>query len=125
MLKCRPCPWSSFPVPIAPSMPPCPANFAPTALSSNPPTSTICKPLSAAWRFSGPRTFVLPCRQEQAIMTDYKRSILCIDDEERDLMLQRATFEAAGFQVAVARDLGQVQQVLARHAPDAVVLDYR
>ncbi len=58
-------------------------------------------------------------------MTSKKRSILCVDDEERDLQLQRATFEAAGFQVAVARDLAQVNRALKQHDVDAVVLDYR
>ncbi len=58
-------------------------------------------------------------------MTSKRRSILCVDDEERDLQLQRATFEAAGFQVAVARDLAQVNRVLQHNAVDAVVLDYR
>jgi two-component system response regulator (stage 0 sporulation protein F) len=58
-------------------------------------------------------------------MTKSKRSILCVDDEERDLLLQRATFEAAGFQVNVARDLSQVRRVLDRHPVDAVLLDYR
>jgi two-component system response regulator FlrC len=52
-------------------------------------------------------------------------SILCVDDEERDLQLQQATFEAAGYQVRLARDLHQVRQVLAQHPVDAVVLDYR
>lgn len=57
-------------------------------------------------------------------MTD-KRSILCVDDEERDLQLQRATFEAAGYHVRLARDLSQVRRVLEQHPVDAVVLDYR
>ena len=54
-----------------------------------------------------------------------KRSILCVDDEERDLELQRATFEAGGFHVSVARDLSQVNCVLDHLSVDAVVLDYR
>jgi DNA-binding NtrC family response regulator len=58
-------------------------------------------------------------------MTKSKRSILCVDDEERDLLLQRATFEAAGFHVNVARDLSQVRRVLDQHPVDAVLLDYR
>lgn len=58
-------------------------------------------------------------------MTRNKRSILCVDDEERDLQLQRATFEAAGFDVAVARNLLQVKSVLDQHPIDALVLDYR
>lgn len=58
-------------------------------------------------------------------MTSAERSILCVDDEERDLMLARATFEAAGFNVRVARDLPQVRRVLAQHPVHAVVLDYR
>jgi len=58
-------------------------------------------------------------------MTSHRRSILCVDDEERDLQLQRATFEAAGFDVSVARDLAQVNGVLERRPVDAVVLDYR
>ena len=58
-------------------------------------------------------------------MIKSKRSILCVDDEERDLQLQRATFEQAGFHVNVARDLSQVRRVLDHHPVDAVVLDYR
>ncbi len=54
-----------------------------------------------------------------------RRSILCVDDEERDLLLARATFEAAGFHVSVARDLSQVRRALDQHPVDAVVLDYR
>jgi DNA-binding NtrC family response regulator len=54
-----------------------------------------------------------------------KKSILCVDDEDRDLQLQRAAFEAAGFRVSVARDMAQVTQVLEKHPVDAVVLDYR
>lgn len=54
-----------------------------------------------------------------------KRSILCVDDEERDLQLQRATFENAGFHVNVARTLHEVKQTLAEQPVDAVVLDYR
>lgn len=58
-------------------------------------------------------------------MTRGKRSILCIDDEDRDLQLQRATFEAAGFEVRVAKNLSQVKSILDQHPIDAVVLDYR
>ncbi|ABF40602.1 response regulator receiver protein [Candidatus Koribacter versatilis Ellin345] len=58
-------------------------------------------------------------------MTSKRRSILCVDDEERDLQLQRATFEDAGFHVAVARDLAQVNHALKQHDVEAVVLDYR
>ena len=58
-------------------------------------------------------------------MTSKKRAILCVDDEERDLQLQRATFEAAGYEVAVARNLPQVKQALQNSPVDAVVLDYR
>jgi DNA-binding NtrC family response regulator len=58
-------------------------------------------------------------------MTSNKRSILCIDDEERDLLLQRATFEAAGYEVAVARNMPQVNHALQNRPVDAVVLDYR
>lgn len=58
-------------------------------------------------------------------MIRVKRSILCVDDEDRDLQLQRATFEAAGFEVRVAKNLSQVKSVLDQHPIDAVVLDYR
>lgn len=58
-------------------------------------------------------------------MINGKRSILCVDDEDRDLELQRAAFEAAGFHVITAKDLAQVNRVLARHQFHAVVLDYR
>ncbi len=58
-------------------------------------------------------------------MTDQKRTILCVDDEERDLQLQRLTFEQAGFQVSTARDMSQVREVLAEKPVHAVVLDYR
>lgn len=53
------------------------------------------------------------------------RAILCVDDEERDLDLQQATFESAGYKVRLARNLNQVQDVLHKHPIDAVVLDYR
>ena len=58
-------------------------------------------------------------------MTENQRTILCVDDEERDLQLQRAIFESAGFRVIVARDLSQVKTAIAQHPFDAVVLDYR
>lgn len=58
-------------------------------------------------------------------MTELRRSILCVDDEERDLQLQRATFEDAGFRVFVAKNLDEVSTVLQQHLLDAVVLDYR
>jgi CheY-like chemotaxis protein len=58
-------------------------------------------------------------------MLNRKRRILCVDDEERDLQLQRATFEDAGFHVATARSLAQVHEVLEKQSVDAVVLDYR
>jgi len=58
-------------------------------------------------------------------MTDRKRTILCVDDEERDLQLQRYTFEEAGFDVSLARDLGEVKANLQRQHIHAVVLDYR
>jgi CheY-like chemotaxis protein len=54
-----------------------------------------------------------------------RRAVLCVDDEERDLQLQRATFEDAGYHVLVARNLPEVNAVLEEHTPDAVILDYR
>lgn len=58
-------------------------------------------------------------------MTENPRTILCVDDEERDLQLQRLTFEEAGFHVRTARDMNQVQEALAGKPVHAVVLDYR
>src|SRR3569833_198783 len=97
------------------------ARSAPKESSKSQPTITTSKQPFAVSRLSGRRKFGRNSPWEPAIMTNL-RSILCVDDEERDLQLQRATFEAAGYQVRLARDLYQVRQVLEQHPVDAVVL---
>jgi CheY-like chemotaxis protein len=52
------------------------------------------------------------------------KTVLCADDDERELTARKMLFESAGYKVLIARSGLEALEIFRKQAPDAVVLDY-
>ncbi len=67
---------------------------------------------------------VLAAGTKERTEAQFKRTVLCADDETNELAARKMVFESAGFKVLVARNGTQALETFRTQAVDAVVLDY-
>lgn len=60
----------------------------------------------------------------EVLVPDRKKTLLLVDDDQRQLTVRRVILELSGYAVFTACDAGRGMQLFESESPDAVVLDY-